>query len=211
MEGKLPPGRGSKMALYPKHLEELINLFKKFPTVGQRSAERFSSYLLKSSPEEINALAEAILNLRKIKFCSICYNITETQPCEICSDGRRDRGTICVVEEHSDFIALEKTEYNGLYHILGGRISPLEGVGPDDLKIEELMERIKKNQPREIIIATNTDTEGETTALYLSELIKPLNVSHSRIAYGLSAGSNIANVDQLTLRRAMEGRKRLYP
>ena len=198
------------MALYPKPSEELINLLKKLPTIGQRSAERLTFHFLKSPQEEVNALAEAILNLkRKIKSCSICNNITEDDPCTICSSEKRDRKIICVVEESCDVTALEKTDYHGLYHILGGRISPLEGIGPEALRIKELVERIKREKPREVIIATNTDTEGETTALYLAKLLKFLNVPHSRIAYGLPLGSSIENIDQLTLSRAMEGRRRL--
>lgn len=196
--------------MYAKPLEELINLLKKLPTIGQRSGERLVYHLLKSPQKEVNALAEAILNLkRKIKSCSICNNITEDDPCNICSSEKRDRDIICVVEESCDVTALEKTDYNGLYHILEGRISPLEGIGPDNLRIKELIERVKRGKPKEIIIATNTDTEGETTALYISKLLKSLNVSQSRIAYGLPSGSNIENMDQLTLARAMEGRREL--
>ncbi len=198
------------MPLYAKPLEELINLMKKLPTIGQRSAERLAFHLLKSPQEEVNALASAILNLkRKIKSCSICNNITENDPCTICSSKKRNRKIICIVEESCDVTALEKTDYNGLYHILGGKISLLEGIGPEALRIKELMERIEREMPGEVIIATNTDTEGETTALYLSKMLKSLNVPHSRIAYGLPLGSSIENIDQLTLTRAMEGRRKL--
>ena len=203
-------GKKSKMALYPKPLEELIDSLKKLPTIGQRGAERLTFHLLKSSEEENKMLGEAILNLkRRIKSCSICNNITENEPCTICRDEKRDRKLICVVEEFCDVTTLEKTNYNGVYHVLGGKISPLEGIGPDTLKIKELVERLKRDEPREVIIATNTDTEGETTALYLSKLLKSLNVPHSRIAHGLPLGSSIGNTDQFTLTQAMEGRRKI--
>ncbi len=191
-------------------MEELIAALKKLPTIGQRGAERLAFHLFNSQEEETRTLAESILNLkRKIKFCSICNNITEKDPCAICRDEKRDRKLICVVEEFYDVTTLERTNYNGLYHVLGGKISPLEGIGPDNLKIKELVERLKGDKPREVIIATNTDTEGETTALYLSKLFKSLNIAHSRIAYGLPLGSSIGNTDQFTLTRAMEGRRKI--
>lgn len=188
-------------------VENLINLLARLPGIGRKSAGRLAFYILKSSREEAAALAEAITNVKeKVGFCSICFNLSENDPCYICSDPNRKTDTICVVEEASDIIALEKAEgYNGLYHILGGRISPLDGVGPDDLKIEELLQRISEDV-KEVIVATNPNVEGEATALHLAKLLKPTGVKISRIARGLPVGSDLEYADGMTITRALDGR-----
>jgi len=188
-------------------VENLINLLARLPGIGRKSAGRLAFYILKSSREEAAALAEAITNVKeKVGFCSICFNLSENDPCYICSDPNRKTDTICVVEEASDIIALEKAEgYNGLYHILGGRISPLDGVGPDDLKIEELLQRISEDV-KEVIVATNPNVEGEATALHLAKLLKPTGVKISRIARGLPVGSDLEYADGMTITRALDAR-----
>ena len=188
-------------------IERLIEEFQKFPGVGRKTAQRLVFYLLRSPKEEIAGLAEAIKAVKeKVGFCSVCFNISEKDPCDICTDLNRDRSLICVVEEASDLWALERTgEYKGLFHILGGVLSPLDGIGPDDLRIKELLSRLKEGV-KEIILATNPNTEGEATAVYLSNLIKPLKVKVTRIARGLPMGGDLEYADQVTLAKAMEGR-----
>jgi recombination protein RecR len=188
-------------------IERLIEEFQKFPGVGRKTAQRLVFYLLRSPREEIAGLAEAIKAVKeKVGFCSICFNISEKDPCEVCSDPDRDRSVICVVEEASDLWALEKTgEYKGLFHILGGALSPLDGIGPDDLHIKELLSRLREGV-KEVIIATNPNTEGEATAVYLTNLIKPLKVKVTRIARGLPMGGDLEYADQVTLAKAIEGR-----
>jgi len=188
-------------------IERLIEEFQKFPGVGRKTAQRLVFYLLRSPKEEIAGLAEAIKAVKeKVGFCSVCFNISEKDPCDICTDLNRDRTLICVVEEASDLWALERTgEYKGLFHILGGVLSPLDGIGPDDLRIKELLSRLKEGV-KEIILATNPNTEGEATAVYLSNLIKPLKVKVTRIARGLPMGGDLEYADQVTLAKAIEGR-----
>lgn len=188
-------------------MEKAIAELSRLPGIGRKSAQRLVFYLLKSPKHEVHNLAEALIAIKeKIKFCSICFNITENDPCQVCSSDRRDRSTICVVEEANDVLALEKTgEYKGLYHILGGALSPLEGIGPDDLRIKELMGRLN-GTTREVIIATNPNTEGEATAIYLEKLIKPLSLRITRIARGLPVGGDLEYADEITLTRALEGR-----
>jgi len=188
-------------------IERLIEEFQKFPGVGRKTAQRLVFYLLRSPKEEISGLAEAIKAVKeKVGFCSVCFNISEKDPCDICTDLNRDRSLICVVEEASDLWALERTgEYKGLFHILGGVLSPLDGIGPDDLHIKELLSRLKEGV-KETILATNPNTEGEATAVYLSNLIKPLKVKVSRIARGLPMGGDLEYADQVTLAKAIEGR-----
>jgi recombination protein RecR len=189
-------------------LEKLIDEFSKFPGIGKKTAQRMAFYILKERKEEAEALAKAILDVKeKVKYCSICFNITEEDPCVICKDEKRDRSIICVVEEANDVMALEKTEqYNGLFHVLGGVLSPLDGVGPDDLKIKELLTRLKGKEVKEVILATNPNTEGEATAIYIAKLIKPLGIRVTRIARGLPAGGDLEYADQVTLANAIEGR-----
>jgi recombination protein RecR len=188
-------------------VERAIHELSKLPGVGRKSAQRHVFYLLKTSTDEANALAKAITELKeKVGYCSTCFNITENDPCYICTSESRDRSIICLVEEANDVIALEKTaEFKGLYHVLGGVLSPLDGIGPDDLRIKELLNRINENT-KELIIATNPNTEGEATALYLSKLIKPLGPKITRIARGIPVGSDLEYADEITLSRALEGR-----
>lgn len=189
-------------------IEKLIEEFAKFPGIGKKTAQRMAFFVLKQRKEESEALAQAILDVKeKVRYCSLCFNITEDDPCTTCKDEKRDRSIICVVEEANDVTALEKTnQFKGQYHVLGGVLSPLDGVGPDDLKVKELLSRLKSRSVKEVIIATNPSTEGEATAVYLSRLIKPLGVRVTRIARGLPAGGDLEYADQTTLANALEGR-----
>lgn len=194
---------------HTKTLNRLIEELSKMPGIGPKSAQRIAFYILRSSKEEAKALSQAILDLKeKITHCSICNNITEEDPCEICGDSQRDHSIICVVEEPKDVLAFEKSRgHNGVYHVLLGVLSPLEGIGPDELKIKELVGRLKKEKPLEVILATNPNTNGEMTAMYLAKLIKPLGIKVTRIAHGVPVGSNIEYVDEETLAKSLEGRK----
>ena len=189
-------------------LERLISEFAKLPGIGRKTAQRLTFFLLKEDGERASSLAEAILALKeRVKYCSVCFNITEEDPCPICRDPRRDHSTICVVEEPSDLMAIERLGvYKGVYHVLGGVLSPLDGVGPEDLHIRELLERLKEGV-REVILATNPTVEGEATALYLSRLIRPLGIKVSQIARGIPMGGDIELADEMTLTRAFEGRR----
>ena len=188
-------------------VERLIEELAKMPGIGRKTAQRITFYILKETKEEAASLSQAILDVKeKVKYCSICFNITESDPCWICLDGKRDKTSICVVEEANDVLALEKTaEYKGLYHVLGGALSPLDGIGPDNLRIKELLTRLK-DDVREVILATNPNVEGEATAIYLSKLMKPLGVKVTRIARGLPVGGDLEYADQVTLTKAIEGR-----
>jgi recombination protein RecR len=183
----------------------------RLPGIGRKSANRLAFHILKLSKEDAFELADVIREVKeKVGFCSTCNNISETDPCKICSDLSRDQGIICVVEETVDAAAIDKAEgFKGLFHILGGRLSPLDGIGPDDLKISELLKRINSGNVKEIIIATNPNVEGEATAIYLSKLLKPLGMKVSRIARGLPVGSDLEYADSMTLSRALEGRQEL--
>ncbi len=194
---------------HTKTLNRLIEELSKMPGIGPKSAQRIAFYILRSSKEEAKALSQAILDLKeKIIHCSICNNITEENPCEICSNDQRDHSIICVVEEPKDVLAFEKSRgFNGIYHVLLGVLSPLDGIGPDELKIKELVERLNKEKVSEVILATNPNTNGEMTAMYLAKLIKPSGIKVTRIAYGIPAGSNIDYVDEETLAKSLEGRK----
>ncbi|HZZ64612.1 MAG TPA: recombination mediator RecR [Candidatus Baltobacteraceae bacterium] len=192
-------------------VQTLINEFSKLPTVGPKTAARLVFYLLNRPRNEAQALAEAIIAVKdRVRLCSICYSITEDEPCAICSDERRDHSTICVVAEAKDIFALERTSaYKGRYHVLGGLISPMDGIGPAQLHVKELIERIAAESPSEIIIATNPNAEGEATALYLSRLITPVGVAVTRLAYGLPIGGDLDYADEVTLAKAIEGRRAL--
>jgi len=194
---------------HTKTLNKLIEELSKMPGIGPKSAQRIAFYILGSSKEEAKALSQAILDLKeKITYCSICNNITEEDPCEICSNSQRDHFIICVVEEPKDVLAFEKSRsYNGVYHVLLGALSPLEGIGPDELKIKELMERLKKEKVSEVILATNPNTNGEMTAMYLAKIMKPLGIKVTRIAHGIPVGGSIEYVDEETLAKSLEGRK----
>lgn len=190
-------------------INQLIRRLARFPGVGEKTASRLALYILRCSEEEAVDLAKSIINVKeKITLCSICYNLTDQDPCTICKDEKRDRKVVCIVEEPGDLMALEGSgEFRGGYHVLHGVISPLDGVNPDDIRIKELMERLKNGQIKEVIIATNPTTNGNATALYLSKLIKPLGVKVTRIAQGIPIGGDIEYTDEVTLRKAMEGRK----
>lgn len=192
-------------------VQALINEFSKLPTVGPKTAARLVFYLLNRPRHEAQALAEAILAVKdRVRLCSVCFSITEEDPCDICRDERRDASTICVVAEAKDIFALERTmAYKGRYHVLGGLISPMDGIGPAQLRVKELVDRIGSDKPAEIIIATNPNAEGEATALYLSRLLTPLGVSVTRLAYGLPIGGDLDYADEVTLAKAIEGRRAL--
>jgi len=192
-------------------LENLIEELTKFPGIGRKTAQRIAMFILKQPKEEVEKLVKAIIDVKeKIKYCSICFNITETDPCPICSNPKRDKSTICVVEEAMDVLAIEKTnEYNGVYHVLGGVINPLESIGPEDLKIKELISRISSGGINEVIIALNPSVEGETTSMYVANLIKPFGVKVSRIARGLPIGTALEYADTATIVRAIENRTTL--
>ncbi len=192
-------------------IARLIEELKRLPGIGQKTAQRLAFHLLRTAPEEALALAEAIRDAKeKIRECSVCNNITDTDPCYYCSSPTRNRKTICVVEEPNNILAIEKTrQYAGLYHVLGGALSPLQGVGPDQLKIKSLIERLKGGAVEEIIICTNPTAEGEATAVYLSKLIKPLGVRVTRIGVGIPVGSDLEYADEVTMLKAMEGRRDL--
>jgi len=197
------------MVLHAKPIDHLIEALSKLPGIGRKTASRLAFHILRSSPSEAQALARAILDVKeKIHLCSICFNLTDEDPCRICQDENRNREVLCVVEGPNDLIAIENTGvFNGRYHVLHGTISPLEGVGPDDIKIKELMERLQRENVVEVILASNPTVEGGATALYLTELIKPLGVKVTRIAYGIPMGGEIEYSDGMTLSKALEGRR----
>ncbi|HKU82095.1 MAG TPA: recombination mediator RecR [Candidatus Tumulicola sp.] len=189
----------------------LINEFSKLPTIGPKTAARLVFYLLNRPRHEAQALAEAIVAVKdRVRFCSICYCLTEDDPCSICSDERRDAAVVCVVAEAKDVYAVERTgAFKGRYHVLGGLISPMDGIGPAQLRVKELIERVGREEFREIIVATNPNAEGEATALYLSRLIAPLGSAVTRLAYGLPIGGDLDYADEITLAKSLEGRTAL--
>src|SRR3989338_3703548 len=197
------------MSKYPKTMDDLIRLFARFPGVGPRSAERMAFHLLQCAREETQRMAELIAKLRQTtRSCEICFNLSDQARCEICADPMRDQKVVCVVASPKDIIAIERGgSYRGAYHVLLGNISPLEGIGPKDLKIPELIHRIKQGEVRELILATGSNAEGETTSLYLVKLLTPLGPQVTRIAYGIPVGSNLEFADQASLNRAFEGRQ----
>ena len=199
------------MSSYAKPIDHLIEALTRLPGIGKKTASRLAFHLLRTSPSETQALAKAILDVKeKIRLCSVCFNLTDENPCRICQDERRARETLCVVEGPNDLIAIENTgTFNGRYHVLHGTISPLDGIGPEDIKIKELMERLPREGVREVILATNPTVEGGATALYLTELIKPLGVKMMRIAYGIPMGGEIEYSDGMTLSKALEGRREI--
>ncbi len=188
-------------------LNQLIEEFSQLPGIGRKSAQRLAMYILKLPKDDVVNMANALLNLKeKMRYCSSCWNFTETDPCGICANPRRDPHLICVVEEPSDVLALEKTnDYRGLYHVLGGALSPLDGIGPEHLKVKELLSRIRP-ETEEIILALNPNIEGEATVIYLTRLLKPLGVKVSRLARGIPIGGDLEFTDEATLSRALEGR-----
>jgi len=199
------------MANYPKILDNLISSLMKFPGIGRRSAERIAFYLVKADKEEATRLCEAIAKLKQgINLCKICNNLSENELCEICADSTRDHSMVAIVEEPKDLLALEKTgSFKGRYHVLMGTIAPLEGKGPDDIKVKELLSRINGQGIKEVIIATDSDTEGETTALYLTKLLKPLGVKVTRIGFGIPVGGSLEYADSSTLIHALDARREI--
>jgi recombination protein RecR len=197
------------MALHAKPIDQLIEALTKLPGIGRKTASRLAFHILRSSLSEAQGLARAILDVKeKIRLCSICFNLTDEDPCWICRDERRAREILCVVEGPNDLIAIENTgAFKGRYHVLHGTISPLEGVGPEDIKMRELLERIHREGVAEVILATNPTVEGEATALYLNEQIRPLRIKVTRIAYGIPMGGEIEYSDGMTLSKALEGRR----
>jgi recombination protein RecR len=199
------------MADFAPSVTRLIDELRRLPGIGQKTAQRLAFYLLRVDAGQAFALSDAIRDAKeKIRFCSICNNITDADPCLYCAGPTRSRKTICVVEEPTNIMAVEKTrEFNGLYHVLAGALSPLQGIGPEQLKIKSLIERLKGGEVEEIIVATSPTAEGEATAVYLSKLIKPLGVKVSRIAMGIPVGSDLEYADEVTMMKAMEGRRDL--
>ncbi|HLF14866.1 MAG TPA: recombination mediator RecR [Bacteroidota bacterium] len=195
------------MVSSPDSLQRLIEEFAKLPGIGRKSAQRLALYILKQPTGQVREMAGALLDLKeKMKYCSICWNFTEVDPCLICSSPRRDAGTICVVEEPSDVLAIERTsEYRGFYHVLGGSLSPLEGVGPEEIRVRELIARIGVNV-HEVILALSATIEGEATTIYLTKLLKPPGVRVTRLARGIPVGGDLEFTDEATLARALEGR-----
>lgn len=200
------------MQYLPPAMEKLTEQFKKLPGIGAKSAQRLAFHVLSLSREDAAAFAQSILDAKnKVHTCPVCQNLTEGEgPCALCSSFKRDRSIICVVAEPKDVIAMERGgEYNGLYHVLHGVISPMNRVGPDDLKIRSLLDRVAQGGVEEVIMATNPDTEGEATAMYLSRLLKPFDVKITRLAYGIPVGSHLEYADNATLMRALEGRQEI--
>jgi recombination protein RecR len=196
---------------FAEPLARLIDALKRLPGIGQKSAQRIAFHLERAPREDAERLAAAILDAKdKIRLCSLCNNLTEQDPCEYCTDPRRDPEVICVVETPYNVIAIEKTrEYHGLYHVLHGALSPLQGIGPDQLKLKNLVERLKGGKVKELIVATNPNVEGEATAIYLSKLLKPLGLKVTRIGMGVPVGSELEFADEVTMLKALEGRREI--
>ncbi len=199
------------MDYFAPPVSKLIEEFSKLPGVGRKTAQRLAFYVLGISNSDAHSLANAIINAKKnIKYCTICGNLTDKDPCIICRNKKRDNSIICVVEGPKDVVAMEKTkEYKGLYHVLHGSISPMEGIGPEEINIKGLLNRIKKNPVEEIILATNPTIEGEATAMYISKLLKPMGIKATRIAHGIPVGGDLEYADEVTLSKALEGRREI--
>ena len=199
------------MSYYSPSIEKLIESFERLPSIGHKTAVRLAFHMMDLSKEETEEFINSIINAKeKLKYCSNCYNISDTDPCPICSSPKRDNSVICVVEDVRDVMAMERThEFKGVYHVLHGTISPMNGIGPEDIKIKELLNRIANNDIKEIIIATNPRVEGEATAIYLSKIIKPLGIKVTRIAHGIPVGGDLEYTDEVTLSKALEGRREL--
>ena len=199
------------MSEYAPSIEKLIESFERLPSIGHKTAARLAFHVLDWNEEETNAFVSSIVTAKKnLKYCSKCFNITDNDPCPICSNPRRDQSTICVVEDVRDVAAMERThEYKGVYHVLHGSISPMNGVGPDDIKIKELLSRLMEGNVKEVILATNPRVEGEATAMYISKLIKPMGINATRIAHGIPVGGDLEYTDEITLTKALEGRREI--
>ena len=199
------------MAYYPEPVARLIEALPRLPGIGPKTAQRLTFFLLKRPTDEVRELADSLVAVKeRIVSCSTCFNVTDQDPCRICSDPARDSRLLCIVEEPNDLLAMERTgEYKGLYHVLLGALSPLEGIGPDDLKVRELLARLEAGGGGEVILATNPNVEGEATALYLAKLLRPLGVRITRIARGLPVGGDLEYADLVTLTKALEGRREI--
>ena len=197
------------MRFFTAPVENLIEQFQKLPGIGRKTAQRLAFFVLALPEEEARGFANAIIEAKKtVKFCRECQNMTDSELCNLCSDESRDKATVCVVSDPKDVVAIERTrEYNGLYHVLHGCISPMNSVGPDDVRIKELILRVGRGEIREVIMATNPDTEGEATAMYISRLLRPFDVKTTRLAYGIPVGGHLEFADEMTLTRAIEGRR----
>ena len=199
------------MSYFSPSIEKLIESFERLPSIGNKTAIRLAFYMLNASKEETDNFIKSIQDAKNnLKMCSKCYNISDTDPCNICSDAKRDATKICVVEDVKDLVAIERIhEYNGLYHVLHGSISPMEGIGPDDIKIKELLTRLMDGTAKEVILATNPKVEGEATAMYISKLVKPMGIKTTRLAHGIPVGGDLEYTDEFTLGKAFEGRTEL--
>lgn len=196
---------------YPEPIAKLIDAFGRLPGIGQKTAARLAFHVLRMKEDDVIDFAKALVNVkRNLHYCSVCCNITDIDPCRICQDKQRDVSVICVVQESKDLVAMERTkEYQGMYHVLQGAISPMEGIGPDEIRVAELLKRLSDEQVQEMILATNPNIEGEATAMYLSRLVKPFGIKVTRIAHGLPVGGDLEYADEVTLSKALEGRREL--
>ena len=199
------------MGPYAKPIARLIDELEKLPGIGQKSAQRLALHIISADNEKVESLASAIIDAKtNIKYCSLCFNYTENDPCPICESTTRDNSVICVVQSPRDVIAMEKThEYRGLYHVLHGAISPMNDIGPDEIRIRELLIRLRENDIKEVILATNPNIEGEATAMYVARLIRPSGIKTTRIAHGIPVGGDLEYADEVTLAKAMEGRREI--
>ena len=199
------------MQVYTGPITRLIEEFSKLPGVGRKTAQRLAFHIINMNTNDVEALSKAIIEAkREIKYCSVCCNITDTDPCSMCSNKNRDSSVICVVEDPRDVAAMERTrEFKGQYHVLNGVISPMDGIGPDMIKIKELIQRLGTQDVREIIMATNPTIEGEATAMYIARLLKPMGIKVSRIAHGLPVGGDLEYADEVTISKALEGRREI--
>jgi recombination protein RecR len=196
---------------YPEPIAKLIDSFSRLPGIGPKTAGRLAFHVLRMKEEDVLSFAQALVSVkRNLHYCSVCFNITDTDPCRLCQDKSRDGSVICVVQEPKDVVAMERTkDYNGLYHVLHGAISPMEGIGPDELRIPELLRRLADDQVQELILATNPNIEGEATAMYLSKLVRNFGLKVTRIAHGLPVGGDLEYADEVTLSKALEGRREI--
>lgn len=203
--------REGDIVLYPEPISKLMDSYMKLPGIGEKTASRLAFYTVNMREEDVTNFAKALISVqRDLTYCSICGNMTEDDPCVICSDETRDKSTILVVEQAKDVLSMERmSEYKGIYHVLHGILSPIEGTGPEDINISELIKRLQADEVEEVIIATNATAEGEATAMYLSKLIKPSGIKVTRLAHGLSVGSDIEYADEVTLLKAVEGRREI--
>lgn len=199
------------MNYYSRSISKLIEELSKLPGIGNKTAQRLAFFIINMPVEDVKSLSQAIIEAKeKIRYCNKCYNITDGDVCKICSDKDRDQSIICVVSDPMDVVAMEKTrDYKGVYHVLHGAISPMDGIGPEDIKIKELLNRVKAEDIKEVILATNPDIEGEATSMYIAKLLKPLGIKVTRIAHGVPVGGDLEYTDVVTLSRALEGRREM--